>query len=242
MFPAPPGAPPGSMTTLGGIIAADPKSPGWRRRLQMASFKQAPFYVDQQGRSSGRRTVLHQYPKRDMPYAEDMGREAMRYQMTGYLIMAPNWIVSSSYGGYAASRHYSNDQVSMLSNYDQARDLLESSLAASTPGKLIDPYNPRLALTGYVGQGPLLFMCERYTIVEQREKGGFCSLEMSFVEAGIPGSTYTTSDTVGGVNTAADAASAAAADNLNENQAIANDPGNWPPPMTVLPSSPQIRR
>jgi hypothetical protein len=204
----------------------------------MASFKQAPFYVDQQGRSSGRRTVLHQYPKRDIPYAEDMGREAMRYQMTGYLIMAPNWnaVGTGTYGGYGASRHHTNDYVQMLSNYDVARDLLEAALCSKSPGKLIDPYNPRLALVGYgLNTGPLLFMCERYTIIEQRERGGYCSLEMSFVEAGIPGATFPTVDTSGVVNDAADAAASAAADNLDAQQSNLNS--NWPPPMTVIKSS-----
>lgn len=67
----------------------NPRNPNWRARLRVAKFKGAPFYVDQQGRSSGRRTVVHEYPKRDIPYAEDMGRHALRYQITGYLIQAP---------------------------------------------------------------------------------------------------------------------------------------------------------
>jgi len=31
--------------------------------------------------------VLHQYPKRNSPYAEDMGREAVRWNFNGYLIL-----------------------------------------------------------------------------------------------------------------------------------------------------------
>src|SRR5215831_4453292 len=71
-------------------ISADPRNVAWRRRLQRASFKGVHFYVEQQGRSSGRRTVVFEYPKRNMPFTEDMGRHAMRYQMTGYLIQAPS--------------------------------------------------------------------------------------------------------------------------------------------------------
>src|SRR5215472_7728816 len=67
----------------------DPRNPIWRKKLRTASFKGAPFFVDQQGQSSGRRTVTHEYPKRDIPYAEDMGRAAYRYQMTGYVIQYP---------------------------------------------------------------------------------------------------------------------------------------------------------
>jgi prophage DNA circulation protein len=58
----------------------------WRDSLVPASFRGAVFHVETSGRSSGRRVVLHQYPKRDDPYAEDMGREAVRWTFNGYLI------------------------------------------------------------------------------------------------------------------------------------------------------------
>src|SRR5262245_63926958 len=113
----------------------DPRSdPRWRKRLQMASFKGAPFYVEQQGRSSGRRTVVHEYPKRDLPYAEDMGRHALRYQMTGYLIQAPLNPRDPNKTTYIGG---------MPRDYDVARDNLERVLMAPSPGRLLDPYNPR---------------------------------------------------------------------------------------------------
>lgn len=59
----------------------------WRDNLVPASFRGAIFHVEVSSRSSGRRTVVHQYPKRNLPYAEDMGREAVRWQFTGYLIL-----------------------------------------------------------------------------------------------------------------------------------------------------------
>ena len=55
----------------------------WRRRFVPASFNRVEFHVESQSRSSGRRTVVHEYPKRDTPYSEDMGRHAIRYQVTG---------------------------------------------------------------------------------------------------------------------------------------------------------------
>jgi prophage DNA circulation protein len=58
----------------------------WRDSLVPASFRGALFHVETSGRASGRRTVLHQYPKRNEPYAEDMGREAIRWTFSGYLI------------------------------------------------------------------------------------------------------------------------------------------------------------
>jgi prophage DNA circulation protein len=46
----------------------------------------APFHVDVNARQSGRRVVLHEFPKRDTPYAEDMGRRARSFTVTGYVI------------------------------------------------------------------------------------------------------------------------------------------------------------
>lgn len=59
----------------------------WRDNLVPASFRGALFHVETSSRSSGRRVVTHQYPKRNLPYTEDMGREAIKYQFTGYLIL-----------------------------------------------------------------------------------------------------------------------------------------------------------
>jgi prophage DNA circulation protein len=60
--------------------------PLWRMMLVPASFRMAPFHVDANSRTSGRRVVLHEFPKRDTPYAEDMGRSARRFPVTGYVI------------------------------------------------------------------------------------------------------------------------------------------------------------
>lgn len=58
----------------------------WRDRLVPAAFRGAVFHVETSSRRSGRRTVVHQYPKRNIPYAEDMGREAIKWSFTAYLI------------------------------------------------------------------------------------------------------------------------------------------------------------
>jgi hypothetical protein len=181
--------------------------PAWRRKLRLASFKGQPFYVDQQGRTSGRRTVVHQYPKRDLPYSEDMGREAIHYAMTGYLIMAPNYNKSDFYGGGGWL-----DGVRMPSNYDDARDNLETALLDGGPGRLVDPYSPRLMAGGYsAGGAAMQFMCEKYTITESRERGGYCVVEMSFVEYGSPGQMQSMINTAYTVATASNSATAAAA-------------------------------
>lgn len=58
----------------------------WRDKWQTALFRDAMFFVEVDTRTSGRRVALHQYPKRNVPYAEDMGRSAYRFIVQGYLI------------------------------------------------------------------------------------------------------------------------------------------------------------
>ncbi len=56
--------------------------------LREASFKGAKFHVEETGGQFGRRTVLHEYPFRDLPYGEDLGRAARRFDMTAFFIDA----------------------------------------------------------------------------------------------------------------------------------------------------------
>jgi prophage DNA circulation protein len=44
------------------------------------------FHVEAQGRSGGRRLAPHEFPKRDDPYTEDMGRRGRAFSVTGYLV------------------------------------------------------------------------------------------------------------------------------------------------------------
>lgn len=66
----------------------------WRDSLLPASFRGIEFHVELSTRQSGRRTVVHEYPKRDLPYSEDMGRHAIRYAVTGYLIHGDHRLVN----------------------------------------------------------------------------------------------------------------------------------------------------
>ena len=173
----------------------------WRKRLREASFRGVPFHTDGQARTSGRRTVLHQYPKRDDPYAEDLGREARRYQITGYVIQ----------------KFHVRQNSAFSINYDIARDRLVEALEKLGTGILVDPYNNRV--------GPQLFQCERYSMSETRERGGYAQFEMVFVEAGIPAmGQFVGTDSVSQVRDTSAAATAAAGNQLNQQQAIANDP------------------
>lgn len=128
----------------------------WRRILlsEQASFRGEMFHVEQGSRSSGRRTVLHEYPKRNKPYAEDMGRHARRFAFSGYLIYRP-----------------SNPNY----EYTSHRTALYEALERDDAGWLTHPvFCP----------GGMLAMCERFTMTESRERGGFTQFEMQFVDAG----------------------------------------------------------
>ncbi|HWF01548.1 MAG TPA: DNA circularization N-terminal domain-containing protein [Caulobacteraceae bacterium] len=62
--------------------------------LQKASFRGAPFGVTGDNPKFGRRLAVHEYPYRDVPWPEDLGRKARRLAITGFLIAN-----SAVYGG-----------------------------------------------------------------------------------------------------------------------------------------------
>lgn len=58
----------------------------WKDSLRPASFRGVPFFVDDHEASYGRRQATHEFPQRDEPYTEDLGRAARTYTVNGYLI------------------------------------------------------------------------------------------------------------------------------------------------------------
>jgi hypothetical protein len=58
------------------------------RQLIGASFRGVPFFVDTSERSGGRRTVKHEFPYRDDPFYEDLGRTARTFRVDGYVVGA----------------------------------------------------------------------------------------------------------------------------------------------------------
>ncbi|MEB2621409.1 DNA circularization protein [Pseudomonas sp. YuFO8] len=57
----------------------------WRDRKQGASFRGVPFQVDTDSVPVGRRTQLHEFPQRDQPFVEDLGRCTRHYKFTGFV-------------------------------------------------------------------------------------------------------------------------------------------------------------
>lgn len=50
------------------------------------SFRGIPFQVRTAGQDAGRRVALHEYPQRDLPYAEDLGRRRREFSLDAYLV------------------------------------------------------------------------------------------------------------------------------------------------------------
>jgi prophage DNA circulation protein len=154
----------------------------WRQFLRRASFRGAPFYVETGVRESGRRIVLHEFPKRDVPYAEDMGRRTREITVRGYLIVYP------TAGGQSS---FPNDPLKQA-NYITARDNLIEALE-STDGAA----NLQLPLLGVLNA-----VCSRYRVTEEERFGGYCVFDMTFVEYGQAPNTGTR-DSASGVTYAA---------------------------------------
>lgn len=58
----------------------------WRTQLQPASFRGVPFHVRSADTEEGRRGVLHEYPLRDDPFVEDMGRKAGEFSLEAFVL------------------------------------------------------------------------------------------------------------------------------------------------------------
>lgn len=89
-------------------------------QLQPASFRGVPFEVEASGITVGRRTVVHEYPQRDRPYVEDMGRATRNITLQCF-------VVGSDY-------------------LDQAQALMHE-LEEPGPGTLIHPWLGEMEVT-----------------------------------------------------------------------------------------------
>lgn len=56
------------------------------KTLRPASFRGIRFFVDTAETQGGRRNILHEYPYKDEPYSEDLGRKAREYTFDAYVI------------------------------------------------------------------------------------------------------------------------------------------------------------
>jgi prophage DNA circulation protein len=85
------------------------------KQLVGASFRGVPFLVESSERSGGRRVQVHEFPLRDDPFAEDLGRKARTFRIDGYVIG---------------------------DDYLTKRDALQVALEdVAGPGELVDPFH-----------------------------------------------------------------------------------------------------
>jgi prophage DNA circulation protein len=131
----------------------------WRDALLPASFRGAEFHVEAGGFENGRRIVVHEFPKKELPYSEDMGRRAIEFTVRGYCIAYPH------------------DEPAPLyrRDYRIPRDLLLAELEREGDGVL---QLPTLL--------PMRVVCPRYRLMEEEKLGGYCVFDMAFVEFGVP--------------------------------------------------------
>jgi prophage DNA circulation protein len=131
--------------------------PSWRDDLMRASFKGASFHCESNARESGRRIVEHEFPKKELPYAEDMGRHAREFSLRGYCIV------------------YQADTDDLFQrDYRKPRDALVAALETEGGGELQLPT-----------QTVQNVVCSKYRITEEERFGGYCVFDMTFLELGL---------------------------------------------------------
>ncbi len=81
------------LSAAASIISAASLSPlgefgasSWMDELQPASFRGVPFAVRGSEYRRGRRFALHEYPDRDLPWPEDMGRATRAVGFSGFVV------------------------------------------------------------------------------------------------------------------------------------------------------------
>ena len=92
----------------------------WRDQLQPASFRGVPFFVDSDSQSVGRRTQVHEYPQRDKPFVEDLGRKTRIPKLAAFVVGDDCFV---------------------------KRDDLLKALDQPGPGELIHPWFGRMTVT-----------------------------------------------------------------------------------------------
>jgi len=85
--------------SIGGVASAvdnlfGPAAGSWEASLQQASLGGVPFGVNEARVSAGRQQAIHVYPNRDEVWVEDMGKQARRFRVNGFLVEN-----SFAYGG-----------------------------------------------------------------------------------------------------------------------------------------------
>ncbi|MEJ1378178.1 MAG: DNA circularization N-terminal domain-containing protein [Candidatus Sedimenticola sp. (ex Thyasira tokunagai)] len=158
----------------------------WRDNLRQGKFRDAEFVIESDGMSFGRRNELHEFPGRDTPYVEDLGRKARVHNVECYVI-GPN--------------------------YMSARDKLIEALEAPGPGTLVHPY-----------LGTMRVSARKPRMRESTRDGGMAKFTITFVESGENTRPDAVIDTRQVIDTKADEAIAAVAEDFAKSFGTDNVP------------------
>jgi prophage DNA circulation protein len=91
----------------------------WKEKLRQASFRGIEFYVSSSDIEGGRRIAKHEFPQKDIPFVEDLGKKAKSFPIEAYVIG---------------------------DDYMDRRDLLIDALDKEGSGLLVHPYYGELNL------------------------------------------------------------------------------------------------
>jgi len=89
----------------------------WRDDYRPGAFRGVPFHLKSSSSTGGRRTVLNEFPLRDEPMTEDMGRRARKFQLS-MTVIGPDYMAQ--------------------------RDRLIEALETAGPGTLMHPFRGEL--------------------------------------------------------------------------------------------------
>lgn len=91
----------------------------WREQYQSGKFRDAEFVTTDSSVSGGRRLAIHEYPNRDKPYPEDLGKKANQFNLSLF-------VIGDDYMG--------------------KRNRLQAALEAKGAGTLVHPYRGTMSV------------------------------------------------------------------------------------------------
>lgn len=157
---------------------------GWRQSLLQGTFRGVPFYTKSTSSEQGRRTAVHEYPLRDLPYVEDLGLKGRAFTLDAY-VLTPSAEFAKKY--------------SIGPTYMAWRDQLIAALEQPGPGELVHPYRGTLIVS----------LTASARIAESADEGGMARFSLTFTESGVNATPVVRPDTPAQVGKAADAAKTA---------------------------------
>lgn len=112
----------------------------WRDEYRPGAFRGVPFHLKSATRTGGRRTVLDEFPLRDTPSTQDMGRKARQFNLvmtvigTDYMVQRDELIDALEASGPGTLMHpfYGELYVAPLGDYSIEESLDQGGLARIT--------------------------------------------------------------------------------------------------------------